>query len=174
MGKTSSIKRLPPELRDACEAALQRGCSISEVAEMLNGMGADVSRSAVGRYAKGYRELVDQMRQISTLTPIIRDQTPEQELEETRVLAQIMRTYATQQMIDLIGSEEQTDGKSFSHMMAGSEKALKSAQQVLGHRRSLRDFQKLCAEAAESAGRTAGASEETINFIKAKILGLDV
>lgn len=174
MGKTSSIKRLPPELRDACEAALQRGCSISEVAEMLNGMGADVSRSAVGRYAKGYREVVEQMRQVATLTPLIRDQTPEQELDESRVLAQIMRTFATQQMVDLISSEAEIDGKSFSHMMSGSEKALKSAQQILGHRRNLRDFQKLCAETAETAGKKAGASPEAINFIKAKILGLEV
>lgn len=176
MGQVSSIKRLPAELRDALEAALQRGCTTTEVTEMLNGMGADVSRSAVGRFAKSYREIVERMREVSQLTPLIQDQTPEQELDESRVLAQIMRTFATRQLLDTVSTTEEgpLEGKDFAHQMAGAEKALKSATQILGHRRSLRDFQKLCAETAEKAGKRAGASQEQIDFIKRKILGLEV
>lgn len=174
MAKTSSIKRLPPELRDALEAALQRGCTISEVTDMVNDMGGDVSRSAVGRYAKGYQEIVEQMRHLATLTPMLRDQTPEQELDESRLLSQIMRTFATQQLLELTAEGKRIDGKDFSHVMAGAEKAGRMANHMLTQRRSLRDFQKLAAETAETAGRSAGATQETIDFIKSKILGLDV
>ena len=54
----SSIKRLPPELREAVDAAIADGATIDEIAALIRGEGGACSRSAVGRYTKTMRDLI--------------------------------------------------------------------------------------------------------------------
>ena len=54
----SSIKRLPPELREAVDAAIADGATIDEIAALIRGEGGACSRSAVGRYTKNVRDLI--------------------------------------------------------------------------------------------------------------------
>ena len=54
----SSIERLPPELREAVDAAIADGATIDEIADLIRGEGGACSRSAVGRYTKNVRDLI--------------------------------------------------------------------------------------------------------------------
>ena len=54
----SSIARLPPELREAVDAAIADGATIDEIANLIRGEGGACSRSAVGRYTKNLRDLI--------------------------------------------------------------------------------------------------------------------
>ena len=54
----SSIARLPPELREAVDAAIADGATIDEIAALIRGEGGACSRSAVGRYTKNIRDLI--------------------------------------------------------------------------------------------------------------------
>ena len=54
----SSIERLPPELREAVDAAIADGATIDEIADLIRGEGGACSRSAVGRYTKNIRDLI--------------------------------------------------------------------------------------------------------------------
>ena len=54
----SSIARLPPELREAVDAAIADGATIDEIADLIRGEGNACSRSAVGRYTKTMRDLI--------------------------------------------------------------------------------------------------------------------
>ena len=54
----SSIARLPPELREAVDAAIADGATIDEIADLIRGEGGACSRSAVGRYTKNMRDLI--------------------------------------------------------------------------------------------------------------------
>ena len=54
----SSIKRLPPKLREAVDAAIADGATIDEIAALIRGEGGACSRSAVGRYTKNLRDLI--------------------------------------------------------------------------------------------------------------------
>ena len=56
----SSIARLPPELREAVDAAIADGATIDEIADLIRGEGGACSRSAVGRYTKNVRDLIRQ------------------------------------------------------------------------------------------------------------------
>ena len=51
----SSIARLPPELREAVDAAIADGATIDEIADLIRGEGGACSRSAVGRYPAIHR-----------------------------------------------------------------------------------------------------------------------
>ena len=59
----SSIKRLPPELREAVDAAIVDGATIDEITALIRGEGGACSRSAVGRYTKNVRDLIRQQQE---------------------------------------------------------------------------------------------------------------
>ena len=54
----SSVARLPPELREAVDAAIADGATIDEITALIRGEGGACSRSAVGRYTKNVRDLI--------------------------------------------------------------------------------------------------------------------
>ena len=59
----SSIARLPPELREAVDAAIADGATIDEITALIRGEGGACSRSAVGRYTKNVRDLIRQQQE---------------------------------------------------------------------------------------------------------------
>ena len=59
----SSIARLPPELREAVDAAVADGATIDEITALIRGEGGACSRSAVGRYTKNVRDLIRQQQE---------------------------------------------------------------------------------------------------------------
>ena len=59
----SSVARLPPELREAVDAAIADGATIDEVTALIRGEGGACSRSAVGRYTKNVRDLIRQQQE---------------------------------------------------------------------------------------------------------------
>ena len=59
----SSIARLPPTLREAVDAAIADGATIDEITALIRGEGGTCSRSAVGRYTKGMRDLIRQQQE---------------------------------------------------------------------------------------------------------------
>ncbi len=65
MGRKSSIRKLPPKLRDELNAMVRDGrLSIDAITEFVRSAGAPVSRSAVGRYVKNYEEQIADYRKI--------------------------------------------------------------------------------------------------------------
>lgn len=60
---TSSIDRLPAEVRKLISGWFDGGCTVDEVTEHLREMGAPVSRSAVGRKRKEWGQIIEQVRE---------------------------------------------------------------------------------------------------------------
>ena len=54
----SSVAKLPPDVREAVDAAIADGATIDEITARIREGGENCSRSAVGRYAKDMRGLV--------------------------------------------------------------------------------------------------------------------
>ena len=59
----SSVERLPPELREAVDAAIADGATIDEITARIRADGGACSRSAVGRYVKNVRDLIRQQQE---------------------------------------------------------------------------------------------------------------
>ena len=59
----SSVDKLPPELREAVNAAVADGATIDEITALIKGAGGDCSRSAVGRYAQKHRAMLREQRE---------------------------------------------------------------------------------------------------------------
>ena len=59
----SSVAKLPAELREAVDRAIAEGATIDEIAAGIRDAGENCSRSAVGRYAKDTRALIQKRRE---------------------------------------------------------------------------------------------------------------
>lgn len=63
MGGASKVRRLPPELREQLHAMLDQGVPLSAITEHLKSLGADVSRSGLGRYKQQVDKVAERMRE---------------------------------------------------------------------------------------------------------------
>jgi len=62
MPRASTVRRLPPELREQIGALLTEGRTLTEITAHLAQLGADVSRSALGRYKQHLDKVGEKLR----------------------------------------------------------------------------------------------------------------
>jgi hypothetical protein len=62
MGRANKIRRLPPALREQINRMLDAGHTLDEITAHLKKLGADVSRSGVGRYRLQAEKAADRLR----------------------------------------------------------------------------------------------------------------
>lgn len=73
MARTSKIRRLPPELREQLHNMLDAGVPLEEITAHLKGLGADVSRSGLGRYKQQIDKVSARMRESRQMAEAIMD-----------------------------------------------------------------------------------------------------
>ncbi|MDR3361666.1 MAG: DUF3486 family protein [Desulfovibrio sp.] len=62
MGRVGKIRRLPASLREQINAMLDSGRTLDEIAAHLKTLGADVSRSGLGRYKQRIEKVASRLR----------------------------------------------------------------------------------------------------------------
>jgi hypothetical protein len=179
MTRPSTIKRLPPQLRTAVDDALKRGCTIDEITSMLAGLGANVSRSAVGRYTQEYREFADRHRDIASFAQAFGHEFGTADDKQSRLLVQLMTSIATRAAIPLATGEdaEMISGKELSALARAVKDIVGAAMIDTSREAKIREEEgkkarRAAAEAATAEGRKAGASPETIERVRKVILGI--
>ena len=103
----SSIKRLPPELREAVDQAIADGATIDEITARIRAKGEDCSRSAVGRYAKNMRDLIRQQQETDrTIKAWAQALGERPEGDVGRILIETLQSMVLDTMADLRGRDE--------------------------------------------------------------------
>ena len=103
----SSIARLPPELREAVDAAIADGATIDEIADLIRGEGGACSRSAVGRYVKNMRDLIRRQQETDRANEMwVRALGERAEGRAGLILIETLRTLTLSALADLSGREE--------------------------------------------------------------------
>lgn len=178
MSQRSSIDRLDPSIRTEVDAALKRGATIDEIVWMLKGLGQDVSRSAVGRYSKRYADLAARQRDLSSIAQAFAGEFGDAEDRQGRLLIQLVTSLATRAIMPIAaGDKVELDGKDL-HFLARAVKDITSASKTDVDREAkireeaFKTARRQAAEAAETGAREAGASDEVIEKVKRRILGL--
>lgn len=179
MGGKSSIDKLPPQIREEIDAAIKRGTTIDEIVWMLKGLGANVSRSAVGRYSKQYADLAARQRDMSSIAKAFAGEFGQADDMQGRLLIQLVTTIATRMVMPIAAGEEvEADGKEL-HYLARALKDITSASKTDVDREAKiraeaeKVAKRQAAEDAAGAAKSAGASEETIKRVRAAILGIE-
>lgn len=176
MGRRSTVAQLPKELVEACNGLIRDGHTIDEILTALQGLGAQVSRSAVGRYVKSARESMEKYRQAQEVAKVWVDKLEaEPNGDVGRLLPEMLRVVAFQSLTTMGESDE--PAKAMDVMLlakalkdiAGTTKANIDIERQL---RAMRADLKRAAEQVAGQVRRAGVSEETITQIRQRILGV--
>lgn len=183
MGRRSSIEQLPRELADLCHRLIREGRTIYEITDALNGLDAEVSKSAVGRYVKGAREQMAHYREAQTVAGQWVSQLAENPGGDvSALLAEMLKTVAFRTLAD-IGSEDGPKGKDGKPkapnpmdimLLAKAIRDMEASTKASIERREKIERQALerQAKAAEKVAKKQGMSSEHWAQLRAQFLGI--
>jgi flavin-binding protein dodecin len=178
MGNKSSITQLPEPIREAVDRAIRENrATIDDITGMINEMGGDVSRSAVGRYVKNANDQMEKYKQAQAVaTTWIGKIEENPEGDVGRLLSEMLRTVAFQ-TISTMGDSEDGSAPMDIMLLAKAMKDLAGADKLTvdkAYRIRQEARKQATEEAAQRAEETAlaqGMSEEQARFWREKVLG---
>lgn len=179
MPPKSKIKTLPPEIRQEVDRLLAEGRhGVREIAAHLKGLGADVSKSSVGRYAQEFEEVAARMREGREIAAAFsRELGAIPEGDMGRVLVEMVHHLA----FKVLMAESQGDAPTIdSKELMQLARAIKDAGAVtktsveleLKLRKEVAVKAEAAAEEATKEIRKAGLSSEVEERIRRNILGI--
>jgi Bacteriophage Mu, Gp27 len=181
MARPSSIDRLSAELRELIGDLRERGITIDEILAKLGELGAEVSRSALGRHVKELDQLGERIRRSREIANALAKRLGDApESRQAQVNIELMHTV----VMDLLTPNEQgavvMDAEQVM-LLSRSLQALTSASksdadQVLKIRREIAAEQKAKLDQMEreaaKAGTSRGFDPETLRRVRTEIYGL--
>jgi phage tail protein X len=167
----SSIDR-NPAAKLAVEKLLAEGCTIDEVHEAVTEYG--LSRSAVGRYARTYRPMVEAIIRDKAVRAAMQKHLPDGVDTGLVDVALHQAQREVLRQFDAMGDDEELPDA------AKVQKTVNSLRGVISAMRDKRAFQEeiraserlRAADAAVQAMKEAGAGDAQADFIKRRILGM--
>lgn len=170
----SSVKRLPDELRKAVDALLAEGkYSLDEVLAHVRSLGANVSRSALGRYSQSYEDVAKDIRLTREMATAIGKDLATTDGDAGRLVIESLQALLLRARTQL--SEGDTLDAQELGALARAAKDLQSALRA-NVETELRIRQTVLRDAAEAATKAAaarGLTADTVADIKASILGVE-
>lgn len=187
MGRPSTIKRLPPQVRERLDAWIRdESVTQSEAAELVNKLLAElfpghppVSRKAVNRYDLSMREAGEKIRQAREISDVwIAKLGSEPGGKTGHLVTEMIRAMVYEVMLKL--HQEELDPDSMPAMIDALKSLALTAARVeraseisVKRERQIREEERK--RAAEQAGKAAsgqGLSAETVEAIQRQILGV--
>lgn len=111
MPRQSSIRKLPPEIRDRIGQLLDQGCSLDEILERLD---LPVSRSALGRYKQHIDQVTERIRRSRMIAEAaVRTLGKEPESKTTRLNIELLHGVLSDMLMQIPapGDEVDPDGQ---------------------------------------------------------------
>ena len=170
MGRKSIIAA-NPVIRKAVDEAINRGCTVDAITEMLDAMGHEIGRSSVGRYASKYQGMAARQRDIRAAADAFASEFGDAKDNQTRLMVQAVTTLITER---IIGTDEGEGSVLDLRLLAAAAKDAMGAAKIDNDlRRAIRkDAFAEAAAIVDTAGKAAGASDDLLNKIKADLMGI--
>ena len=183
MGRKSSIDRLPKKLRSQLlEMLADPACTQAQIVEAINAKAGEkaISTSGMNRYAQKMRRFTEKNRQAREVAEAYLERCGADSRNKMgKVINEQIRLAAYDLMleIDEIKENPDIDATALTDILLKVSKSLREIEQAekLNAERTEGIRKDALADAAEVAGRecaAAGVSDEAMDEIKKKILGL--
>lgn len=172
--RPSQITRLDPAIKQAVDTAVREGrATIDEIVLLVDQLGGEASRSSVGRYVKNARERMEDYRQATQVAAVWVDKLgKEPEGDVGRMLLEMLRVVAFKTIGDIeTASPEDLMflGKALKDF-AGADKL--AVDKAFAIRKLIAvEAAKVAADVTKTV-KKAGLTDETVELIRAKILGI--
>lgn len=186
MPRQSTVRQLPPDIRDAIGRLLDEGRTLDEIRAALAALGADISRSALGRYKQHMDKVAERIRRSRDMAEtLVRATKDAPESKTARLNIELLHSA----LLDLVSGVEARDGedsapvgldpmgamllaKALDHL----GKASKADQElrVKIREEAMAEARRDAAKAVETVAKEQGLTEEQVGFLRARILGVKV
>ena len=171
----SSIARLPPELREAVDAAIADGATIDEIADLIRGEGSACSRSAVGRYTKNVRDLILRQQETDRANEMwVRALGERVEGRAGLILIETLRTMTLSTMAEFAKSGEPVPTQELARLSLILKRIEGTDKLRLQRERAAAKEDKAAAGAGQAPGQAPprkGLSPETVDLIDEAVVG---
>ena len=173
MGRKSTIKRLPAEIRQEIDRLLREERTIDEILTHLRTLGKDMSRSSLGRYAQDYRKVGERMRELKEVAAgFAQELGVAEEAKEHRALVQMVHAMLTRfNMTELNRDEPTVEAKDIMFLT----KALNEIMGSIGKRedagaKAVKKMQAEQSKKLDQVARRMGLSEAARDEIRGYIM----
>ena len=183
MSGVSTVKRLPPEIRDEVHRLLESGRTLDAIVAHLRGMGVEaVSRSALGRYKKSFDQIMEKVRRSREIADaLVRNFGQEDEHKSARANIEMMHAIVSDMLMQIGDPDDAQEGglqldarqahdlaKALDHLA----KARKADQEAIVRAREegARAEAKAASERMEASAKRAGVSDDVIRTIRRDVL----
>lgn len=172
--RKSTIDLLDPRIQEAVNQAIKDNrATIDEIVSMIKDMGGDASRSAVGRYVRNQNQQLAKYREAQEVAKVWVDKIgKEPDGDVGRLLIEMLRVIS----FKTLSNTDNVDPMGLM-LLSNAIKGIAQADKIVIDREAA--VRKLvavqAAKAAEEVTKTvrkAGMSDETVELIRSKILGI--
>ena len=176
MAPRSSIE-LDPRVKEAADAAIRDGRTIDEIVEALQALGADVSRSAVGRYTYKTRATMAKLAEAREVAKVWADKFgSEPDGDVGQLVGQVLHAVAfsqASQMADAEPGTENAPGPREVMFLAGALKDIASANKIAAERilKIRKETATKAADAAVKVAKEGGMTTDFIAKLRAGVIG---
>jgi HD-GYP domain-containing protein (c-di-GMP phosphodiesterase class II) len=179
MPRKSTVKTLPAQIRAEVDRLLADGrYTLDDVVGHLRTMGADVSRSALGRYSQEFEQVAVKMREAREVTTAFAKELGElPDNDMGRVLTELLHTIVFKVLTTQTGADGEVAAQDVMFLARSLKDLSTATRQSAELEMKIRDrvaaeTAKRAAGEAEAVGREKGLSAETVEAIKTRILGI--
>ncbi len=182
----STISRLPQEVRAEIGRLREAGHTLDEILQPLCALhGVDVSRSALGRYTKKQQALREAVTRSHIMSEAIsRNFADGKTSRVAQANVDLLHSMLMKFMVIVEGedsddNENKLDAKDLMMLATAVDKLAKASKTDFEQRlkeaieQARREEKVTAADVAVAAAKKQGLSKETVEFIKAKILGIE-
>lgn len=177
--KTSTIAKLDPAIKAEVDKAIREGrATLDDIVQLIKGMGAEASKSAVGRYAVNAKKQMETYRQAQEVSKVWVQQIGEApEGDVGRLVVELVRMLAFKS-ISAMGEEEKGLEPEDLMFLAKAMKDLAGADKTAIdreiNRQALQRQVKAAAEVVTKVAKKNGLTADAVQTIRAEILGIKV
>jgi hypothetical protein len=170
MAPRSSIYDIKPDDKEELDRRLVKGgfSGYSELAEWLQALGYDISKSSVHRYGKNFEERVGALKMVTEQCKAIVEESPDDQGLVNEALIRLTQERVFNLMLELEVAFTAKDLASITRAVANLSRASVSQKRLMSEYRSK------VADKASEAALQRGLSKDDANFLRAEILGVKV
>lgn len=172
--RPSKISLFEPALKEAVDTAVREGrATVDQIFDMIVSMGGDTSRSGVGRYVKNANDHLEDYRQAQAQAALWMDKIgKEPDGDVGRMLLETLRMVA----LRTVRETEKVNPEDLNFLSNAIKGLAQADKLVVDKAIALRkliavEAAKVATDVAKTA-KKAGLTDETIEMIRSKILGI--
>ncbi|HAE37848.1 MAG TPA: terminase [Candidatus Riflebacteria bacterium] len=171
MPARSSIVTLPPEVKEWLDKSLVDGnfSGYEALAEAIQAKGYSISKSSLHRYGKNFEDTLAAVKMATEQAKVLVDACPDEQGNLNDALIRLVQQKAFQVLNKLDAEKCDLDLDDLGHMISSLSKASTTVKKYAA------DVKKRTIEAAkdvEAVAKKGGLTDEAVQAIRSKILGI--